>query len=169
MVVVFAGQRLRRIHREGQSWQCPSLKFEGRESFKLRPALCANLVRLLGLAWQDTFSQKCFDMAVKKWEGAQKDLEGAREDRDFARQRLRLAVQNRNQKEIKEATEAFNKAESKVDTAKEEAERAEKEAKKANEELEKAKSTAPLQAGGAFALLRVQGSCSPLSKDSARR
>ena len=95
-------------------------------------------------------------MAVKKWEGAQKDLEGAREDRDFARQRLRLAVQNRNQKEIKEATEAFNKAESKVDTAKEEAERAEKEAKKANEELVKAKSTAPLQAGGAFALLRVQ-------------
>ena len=25
-------------------WQCPSLKFEGRESFKLRPALRENLV-----------------------------------------------------------------------------------------------------------------------------
>ena len=33
-------------------WQCPSLKFEGRESFKLRPALRENLVLLLDLAGQ---------------------------------------------------------------------------------------------------------------------
>ena len=33
-------------------WQCPSLKFEGRESFKLRPALRENLVLPLDLAGQ---------------------------------------------------------------------------------------------------------------------
>ena len=95
-------------------------------------------------------------MAVKKWDGAQKDLDGAREDRDFARQRLREAVQNGNEKERKEAKEAFKEAEEAFEKAESKVEMAKEEAEKANEELEKAKSTAPLQAGGAFALLRVQ-------------
>ena len=109
--------------------------------------------------WQDTFAQKRFDMAVKKWDGAQKDLEGAREDRDFARQRLREAEQNGNEKERMEAKEAFEKADEAFDKAESKVETAKEEAEKANEKLEKAKSTAPLQAGDAFALLC--SSCSP--------
>ena len=150
MVVVFTGQRLRRIHREGQSWlarRCVSILF------------CY-------WTWQDTLSQKLLDMAVKTWDGAQKDLDGARtdldgarQDRDFARQRLRQAGNEKERKEAEEAfekaREEFEKAESKVQTAKEEATKAREEATK---ELEKAKSTAPLQAG-AFALLC--SSCSP--------
>ena len=143
MVVVFTGQRLRRIHREGQSWlarRCVSILFGY-------------------WTWQDTFAQKRFDMAVKKWDGAQKDLEGAREDRDFARQRLREAEQNGNEKERMEAKEAFEKADEAFDKAESKVETAKEEAEKANEKLEKAKSTAPLQAGDAFALLC--SSCSP--------
>ena len=140
----FAGQRLRRTHRAGQSW------------------LARRCARILFCywTWQDTLSQKLLDMAVKTWDGAQKDLEGAREDRDFARQRLRQAG---DEKERKEAREELEKAKKEFEKAKEEAKRAEskvqtakEEAEKANEKLEKAKSTAPLQAGDAFALLRVQ-------------
>ena len=112
-------------------------------------------------------------MAVKTWDGAQKeldgaraDLDGAREDRDFARQRLRQAVQNGDEKERKEAREEFEKAKEEFEKAKEEFEKAKEEvqtakeeATKAREELEKAKSTAPLQAGGTFALLC--SSCGP--------
>ena len=134
--------------------------------------------------WQDTLSQKLLEMAVKTWDGAQKDLDGARadldgaradlngarEDRDFARQRLRQAGDEKERKEAREefekAEEEFEKAEEEFEKAKEEAKRAEskvqtakEEAEKANEKLEKAKSTAPLQAGDAFALLC--SSCSP--------
>ena len=164
MVVVFAGQRLRRTHRAGQSWlarRCVSILF------------CY-------WTWQDTLSQKLLDMAVKTWDGAQDlegarkdlegaraDLDGARQDRDFARQRLRQAGDEKERKEareeIKKAEEEFEKAKEEFEKAKEEAKRAEskvqtakEEAEKANEKLEKAKSTAPLQAGDAFALLRVQ-------------
>ena len=127
--------------------------------------------------WQDTLSQKLLEMAVKTWDGAQKDLDGARadldgarEDRDFARQRLRQAGDEKERKEAREefekAEEEFEKAKEEFEKAKEEAKRAEskvqtakEEAEKANEKLEKAKSTAPLQAGDAFALLC--SSCSP--------
>ena len=156
--------------------------------------LCYVRVLFRHWTWQDTLSQKLLDMAVKTWDGALKDLDGARKDLDFACQGFREAVQNGDEKERKEAREDFEKAKEEFEKAKEEAKRAQskvetakEEAKKAREELEEAKSTAPLQAGRAFALLHVQlllsvrsvvvrfralhhfcflGSCSPLSKDS---
>ena len=158
MVVVFTGQRLRRIHREGQSWlarRCVSILF------------CY-------WTWQETLLQKLLEMAVKTWDRAQIWTEPGRIWTEFERIRTlrakgfeklcRMARKGAQGGVRKGRVEGWH-GQSKVQTAKEEA-------TKARKELEKAKSTAPVQAG-AFALLcsscspplLVVGSCSPLSKD----
>ena len=106
--------------------------------------------------WQVANARKFLELALARWVGAEEDLKEARAARAFAFEQFREAVRNGDEdekrtweQERKEAKAEFEKAKAEFDEAKEEA-------RKAREELEKAKSTAPLQAGGAFALLRVQ-------------
>ena len=126
MVVVFAGQRLRRTHRAGQSW------------------LARRCARILFCywTWQVSNAQKFLTLALSRWEGIEKDLKLASEKRREAIQRGDKEEERKWEQQRKEAIEEFDKAR--------------EEATKAREELEKAESTAPLQAGDAFALLRVQ-------------
>ena len=127
--MVFAGQRLRRTHRAGQSW------------------LARRCARILFCywTWQVSNAQKFLALALSRWEGIEKDLKLVSEKRREAIQRGDKEEERKWEQERKEAIEEFDKAR--------------EEATKAREELEKARSTAPLQAGDAFALLC--SSCSP--------
>ncbi|CAE7346774.1 unnamed protein product [Symbiodinium sp. CCMP2592] len=92
-----------------------------------------------------TNAQKFLALALARWEGIEKDLTLVSEKWREAIQRGDEEEERKWEQERKEAKEEFDKAKA--------------EAEKAKEELEKAQSsqsTAPLQAGGAFALLRVQ-------------
>ena len=156
VVVVFTGQRLRRIHRAGQSW------------------LARRCARILFCYWTwqvsnvTEISRHGFEEMGRSPEGS--DGARARSERSPARSGLcapkastsRRRKRSARRRSSEQADKKFAKADKKFEKAKEEAKRAESKAKrprrrptKANEELEKAESTAPLQAGDAFALLRA--------------
>ena len=93
---------------------------------------------------------------MARWEGANENLKNTIAMQAFAIEQLGQAVRNGDEKERKEAREQLEKAKEEFEKAESKVQTATEEATKAREELEKAESTAPLQAGGTFALLRVQ-------------